>query len=129
MKLGEIFGFFTIVSVLIASLGLFGLAAFLSAQRTKEIGIRKVMGASIQSIVLLLSKDFLRLVALAFVVAVPIGWYIMHHWLQDFAYRIPIEWWMFAIAGSLAFLIATFSIGYQSLKASVMNPVDSLRSE
>ncbi len=129
MKLGEIFGFFTVVSVLIASLGLFGLAAFLSGQRTKEIGIRKVLGASVQSIVVLVSKDFLRLVFIAFIVSIPVGWYAMHSWLQDFAYRVNIEWWTFALAGVLAFVIANLSIGYQSLKASLMNPVDSLQSE
>jgi putative ABC transport system permease protein len=129
MKLGEIFGFFTVVSILIAALGLFGLAAFLSGQRTREIGIRKVLGASVNSIVVLLSQDFLKLVLLAFVVSIPIGWYIMHQWLQDFAYRIKIEWWMFALAGALAFFIANLSVAYQSLKASLMDPVDSLRSE
>lgn len=129
MKLGEIFGFFTLISILIASLGLFGLAAFMSGQRTKEIGIRKVLGASVRSIMLLLTKDFLSLVAFAFLLSIPIGWYLMHEWLQDFAYRIDMEWWMFAAAGMLAFFIANITIGYQSLKASLMDPVDSLRSE
>lgn len=129
MRLGEIFGFFTIVSILIAAMGLFGLAAFLSTQRTKEIGIRKVLGASVQSIVLLVSIDFLLLVVAAFVIAIPIGWYLGNQWLQDFAYRVTIEWWTFAMAGALALLIAKLSIGYQSLKASLANPVDSLRSE
>lgn len=129
MKLGEIFGFFTLISILIASLGLFGLAAFMSGQRTKEIGIRKVLGASVQNILLLLTKDFLSLVAFAFLLSIPIGWYLMHEWLQDFAYRINMEWWMFAAAGMLAFLIANITIGYQSIKASLMDPVDSLRSE
>jgi putative ABC transport system permease protein len=129
MKLGEIFGFFTLVSILIAAMGLFGLAAFLSAQRTKEIGIRKVLGASVQSIVLLMSRDFLMLVVVAFVIAIPAGWYLSSQWLQDFAYRINIEWWTFAVAGGLALLIAKLSVGYQSLKASLANPVDSLRSE
>lgn len=129
MRLGEIFGFFTIVSILIAAMGLFGLAAFLSSQRTKEIGIRKVLGASVQSIVLLMSRDFLMLVMIAFVMAIPAGWYLSNQWLQDFAYRINIEWWIFAMAGALALLIAKLSIGYQSLKASLANPVDSLRSE
>ncbi len=128
-KLGEIFGFFTIVSILIAAMGLFGLAAFLSSQRTKEIGIRKVLGASVQSIVLLMSRDFLLLIMIAFVIAIPAGWYLSNNWLQDFAYRVNIEWWTFAIAGVLALLVAKLSIGYQSLKASLANPVDSLRSE
>jgi putative ABC transport system permease protein len=129
MKMGEIFGFFTLLSILIASLGLFGLAAFMSGQRTKEIGIRKVLGASAQSIVFLLTKDFLSLVGFAFLLSIPIAWYIMREWLQDFAYRIEIEWWMFAAAGVLALLVANLAIGYQSLKASSTDPVDSLRSE
>lgn len=128
-KLGEIFGFFTLISMLIASLGLFGLAAFLSAQRTKEIGVRKVLGASVQSIVLLLSKNFLKLVVIVFVVAIPIGWYVMHQWLQDFAYRINLAWWIFGLAGTLAFIIAFISIGYQSIKSASANPVDSLKFE
>jgi len=128
-KLGGIFAFFTLISVLIASLGLFGLAAFLSAQRTKEIGVRKVLGASVQSLVLLLSKDFLKLVLIAFVIAIPVGWYAMHQWLQDFAYRITIGWWIFAVAGTFAFVIANLSVGYQSLKASRMDPVESLKTE
>ena len=129
MKLGEIFGVFTIVSILIASLGLFGLAAFTTGQRTKEIGIRKVLGASAKQVVVLLSKDFIRMVAIAFIVAVPVGWYTMNSWLSDFAYRVNIEWWTFAIAGVLALLIANATISYQSIKASVMNPVDSLKEQ
>lgn len=128
-KLGEIFGFFTIVSIAIAALGLFGLAAFLAEQRTKEIGIRKVLGASAQNIVMLISKDFLRLVLIAFVLSIPIGWYAMKQWLEAFAYRITIEWWMFAFAGGLALILAKLAVGYQSIKAAVTNPVDSLRSE
>ncbi len=129
MKLGEIFGFFTVVSILIASLGLFGLAAFMCSLRTKEIGIRKVLGASVNGIVLLISKDFVKLVLIAFVVAVPTGWYISHQWLQDFAYKVSIEWWIFAVAGMLVCVIATLSVGYQSLKASLMNPAETLKSE
>ncbi|HMJ68619.1 MAG TPA: ABC transporter permease [Cyclobacteriaceae bacterium] len=128
-NLGKIFGWFTVLSILIASLGLFGLAAFMSAQRTKEIGVRKVLGASIQNIVVLLTKDFLVMVVIAFVLAIPIAWYGMSQWLQTFAYRIDIQWWMFGGAGLLAILIAAFSVGYLSLKASMANPVDSLKSE
>ncbi|MCW5911347.1 MAG: ABC transporter permease [Cyclobacteriaceae bacterium] len=129
LKLGEIFGLFTVTSIVIASLGLFGLAAFMAGQRTKEIGIRKVLGASVQNVVFLLSKDFARWVLIAFAIAAPIGWYAMHVWLQDFAYRIGISWWIFALAGLSAFMAAGISIGYQSVKASRANPVDSLRSE
>ena len=129
MKLGEIFGFFTVLSILIASLGIFGMAAFSTGQRTKEIGIRKVMGASVRSIMLLLSKDFLILVVVAFFIALPFAWYAIYQWLQDFAYKINIEWWVFVLAGLLVLLIAYLAIGYQSIKAAFINPVDSLRSE
>jgi putative ABC transport system permease protein len=128
-RLGEIFGVFTFVSILIAALGLFGLAAFIGEQRTKEIGIRKVLGASVNSIIFLLSKGLMKLVVIAIIIAIPISWYIIQLWLQDFAYRIEIQWWTFAVAGLLALLVANISIGYQSIKASFVNPVDSLRSE
>jgi putative ABC transport system permease protein len=128
-RLGEIFGFFTLVSILIACLGLFGLAAFLCEQRTKEIGIRKVLGASVNSIVFLVSKDLLALVMVAVLIAFPISWYMISVWLQDFAYKMEIEWWVFALAGVLALVVANISIGYQSIKASVVNPVDSLKVE
>ncbi len=129
VRLGEMFGFFTLLSVAIASLGLFGLAAFSAERRTKEIGIRKVLGASIQNIVALLSQDFLKMVLIGFVIAIPIAWYAMHQWLQDFAYRIEIQWWMFALAGIAAVVIALVTISYQSIKAALANPVDSLRNE
>jgi putative ABC transport system permease protein len=129
MKMGEIFGFFTVLSILIASLGIFGMAAFSTGQRTKEIGIRKVMGASVRSIMTLLSRDFLILVVVAFFIALPFAWYAIDQWLQDFAYKIDIEWWVFALAGLFVLLIAYLAIGYQSIKAAFINPVDSLRSE
>jgi putative ABC transport system permease protein len=128
-KLGTIFGAFTGLSILIASLGLFGLAAFMAAQRTKEIGVRKVLGASVKNIVVLLTKDFLVMVMIAFVVSVPLAWYSMSRWLEGFAYRIDLSWWMFGGAGFLAVAIALFSVGYLSLKASMANPVESLKSE
>jgi putative ABC transport system permease protein len=128
-KLGEIFGVFTFVSIMIASLGLFGLAAFMTGQRTKEIGIRKVLGASAQQISFLLSKDFLILVGIAFLLAIPLGWFGMNTWLQDFAYRINIEWWVFAIAGLMALAIAKLTISYQSIRASMVNPVESLKEQ
>ena len=129
MKLGETFGFFTILSLLIASLGLFGLAAFSAGQRTKEIGVRKALGASVRNIVTILTKDFLGLVSLGFLLAIPVSWYAMEQWLQDFAYRTDIEWWMFALAGLMAIVIANMTIGYQSVKAALKNPVESLKSE
>lgn len=129
MIMGEIFGYFTVLSILIASLGIFGMVAFSTTQRTKEIGIRKVMGASVRHIMLLLSKDFLILVALAFIIALPFAWYAVQQWLQDFAYRIDLDWWIFALAGLLVFLMAYLAVGYQSTKAALIKPVDSLRSE
>ncbi len=128
-KLGEMFGFFTVLSVLIASLGLFGLAAISAKQRTKEIGIRKVLGASIESIVQVLARDFMKMVAWGFVLAVPFAWYFMHRWLEDYAYRISLQWWMFALPGLMAFVIALFTISFQSMKAARANPVESLRNE
>ena len=117
------------LTILISCLGLFGLAAFTAEQRTKEIGVRKVLGASVVSIVTLLSKDFLKLVLIAIVLASPIAWYAMTKWLQDFAYKIDIEWWVFALAGLLAVSIALLTVSFQSVKAALMNPVNSLRSE
>lgn len=116
-------------AVLIACLGLFGLAAFVAEQRTKEIGIRKVMGASVGSVVRLLSADFLKLILLAVILASPVAWYVMHHWLENFTYKVTIEWWVFALAGGLAIGIALITVGFQSIRAALTNPVRSLRSE
>ena len=126
---GKVFGIFAGFAIFIASLGLMGLSLFATAQRTKEIGVRKVLGASVSNIVLLLSRDFIRLVLIAFVIATPVAWFIMHNWLHDFAYRISIEWWLFAIAGLLAVLIALATISFQSIRAALANPVKSLRTE
>ncbi|WP_246113188.1 ABC transporter permease [Segetibacter aerophilus] len=129
LKQGTIFTTFAVIAIFIACLGLFGLSAFAITQRVKEIGIRKVLGASIGSIVTLLSKDFLKLVLIAAVIAFPVAWYAMHNWLQDFAYRINIPWWVFIVAGILAATIAFITISSQAIKAAVSNPVKSLRSE
>ncbi|NII28014.1 FtsX-like permease family protein [Pseudoflavitalea sp. X16] len=126
---GKVFGIFAFLAILIACFGLLGLSAYNVIQRTKEIGIRKVLGASAQSILVLLSKDFMKLIMVALVLAIPVGWYIMHQWLQDFAYRISIGWWIFATAGILALLIALLTILLQAARAVVENPVKSLRSE
>ena len=126
---GTLATLFAGLAVFIACLGLFGLAAFSAEQRTKEIGVRKVLGASVTSIVALLSKDFLKLVLVAIVLATPIAWYAMSQWLQSFAYKIDLEWWVFALAGLLAVGIALMTVGFQSVKAALMNPVKSLRSE
>jgi len=113
----------------LACLGLFGLAALAAINRTKEIGIRKVLGASLPGIVTLLSKDFLKLVVIALVIAAPFAWYFMNKWLQDFAYRISIGWWIFLLAGTLGILIAFLTISFQAIKAGIANPVKSLRTE
>ena len=128
-RLASIFSIFTVITIVLAGMGLFGLAAFTIEQRTKEIGIRKVLGASISSINGMLSKDFLKLVLLSILIASPIAWYMMHDWLQGFAYRINIQWWMFAGAGLLAVIVAVITISYHAIKAAVVNPVNSLRSE
>jgi putative ABC transport system permease protein len=125
----SVFITFASLAIFIACLGIFGLASYTATQRTKEIGIRKVLGASVSSIVLLLSKDFTRLVLLSFVVAAPIAWYMMHQWLQNFAYKIDITASVFIIAGLLALCIAWLTVSYQSIKAALMNPVKSLRNE
>jgi putative ABC transport system permease protein len=128
-RVGETFTFFTILALAIAASGLFGLAAFAAGKRTREIGIRKVLGASVQSIVILISKDFLKLVLLAFVLSIPLAWYGMQRWLESFAYRIDIEWWMLAGSGLLVIVVAYVAVGYQSLKASMSDPVKSLKAE
>lgn len=128
-KTGQILGTFAGLTIFVACLGLFGLATFTAEQRTKEIGVRKVLGASVAGIVTLLSKDFLKLVGVALIVAIPAAWWLMDKWLQEFAYKISISWWVFAVAGSLSILVALFTISYQSVKAALMNPVKSLRSE
>jgi putative ABC transport system permease protein len=128
-RLASIFSVLTLITIMIAALGLFGLAAFTIEQRTKEIGIRKILGASLSGIAALLSKDFLKLVLLAIVVASPVAWYFMHNWLQKFAYRVSIDFWVFGVAGLLAIVVALATIGYHALRAAVANPVESLRSE
>lgn len=128
-KLGEVFIAAALIAVVIAGMGLFGLATFSAQQRIKEIGIRKVLGASVTQITALLSKDFLKLVFLAFIIASPVAWFVMNKWLQNFAYRITINWWIFLFAGMIAILIALLTVSYQAIKAAVANPVKSLRTE
>ena len=128
-RFNQVILYLTILAITIGCLGLFGLTAFTVERRTREIGIRKVVGASSGSIVVLLSKDFIRLVLLAIVIAVPIAWYAMDKWLQNFVYRIHIAWWVFLLAGALAVVIALFTISFQAVRAALANPVDSLRSE
>lgn len=128
-RFGEVFGLFAILAIGIACFGLLGLSAYNVLQRTKEIGVRKVLGASVNSLVLTLSKDYLVLVAFAFVIAIPITGLAMNSWLQDFAYRTSIPWWIYALAGVLAILIALLTVGFQALKAALANPINSLRTE
>lgn len=128
-RLGSISALFTIIAILISCLGLFGLVSYVAEQKKKEIGIRKVLGASIKSVVQLLTKDFIKLVAIAILVASPIAYYFMQRWLEDFTYRIDIQWWVFALAGGFAMVITLLTVGFQSVKSAVANPVKSLRTE
>jgi putative ABC transport system permease protein len=128
-RFGSVFGMFASLAILIACFGLLGLSAYNVLQRTKEIGIRKVLGASVRQLIVLLSREFLYLVLISLVIAIPLTWWVMHNWLQDFAFRIEIEWWVFALAGALAILVALLTVGTQALKAALDNPVKSLRSE
>lgn len=126
---GELFSAFTLIAILIAGLGLFGLAAYMVEQRTREIGIRKVLGASVSSVLLLVSPEFLLLVGLAFVISTPITWWSMQQWLQEFPYRIRLSWWIFPLAGIAALIIAMITISFQAARAATANPIDSLRNE
>ena len=121
--------FFAALAILISCLGLFGLAAFNAEIRTKEIGIRKVLGASVENVVLLLSKDFMRLIIIAILIAFPLAWWAMNGWLNGFAYHISISLWLFVIAGAVIIMIALATLCYQSIKTAVMNPIKSLRTE
>jgi putative ABC transport system permease protein len=126
--LANIINSFTLMAILISCLGLFGLVAFSAEQRKKEIGVRKVLGASVMGITQLLSKDFFKLIGIAIAVAIPIAWWAMNKWLQEFAYRITISWWMFALAAGIAILIASLTVSFQAIKAAIANPVKSLRT-
>jgi putative ABC transport system permease protein len=128
-RTGQIFITFAVIAIVIACLGLFGLITYASEQRVKEIGIRKVLGASVSDVAGMLSKDFLKLVLISAVIAFPLAWWAMNKWLEDFAYRISIAWWVFCIAGILALLIAILTVSFQAIRAAVANPVKSLRTE
>lgn len=128
-QFSKLFLCFSVMSLLIACFGLYGLTAFAAAQRTKEIGVRKVLGATVSGIVILLTRGFLQLILIAFVIAVPLAWYLMHQWIQNFAYRTDISWWMFAVAGICVIVVAFATVSVQSIKAALMNPVRSLRTE
>jgi putative ABC transport system permease protein len=128
-RVGQISIIFSILAIVIACLGLFGLVTYMAEQRTKEIGVRKVLGATIPNLVSMLSKDFLKLVGIASLIAFPVAWWAMHKWLQDFAYRIGIDWWIFLLAGTAAILIALITVSFQAIRAALANPVDALRNE
>jgi len=128
-KTGAILKIFAILTILVACMGLFGLATYTAEQRSKEIGIRKVLGASVTQVTTMLSAAFLKLVLIACVIAFPLSYLVMHKWLQDFAYRVSINGWMFLIAGCIAVLIALITVGFQSIKAALANPVNSLKNE
>jgi len=128
-RTGNIFTSFALLAIIIACLGLFALSAFMAEQRNKEIGIRKVLGASVGGITAMLSKDFVKLVIISIIVASPVAWWAMTRWLQDFAYRISISWWMVAVAGLSAIVIALLTISFQSIKAALTSPVKTLRTE
>jgi putative ABC transport system permease protein len=129
IRLGKVLNIFATIAILLAALGLFGLSAYSIQQRTKEIGIRKVLGASVPNVITLLSKDFLSLVIVASIIAFPIAWWVMNQWLQDFVYRVSIGWWIFLIAGIIAVIISLLTVSFLAVKAAVANPVNSLRSE
>jgi putative ABC transport system permease protein len=128
-KVGTILGIFAGLTIFVACLGLFGLAKFTAEQRTKEIGIRKVLGATVPQVSAMLSKEFIKLILIACFIAFPLAWYAMNQWLQDFAYRINIGWYVFLIAGIVVLLVALFTVSFQAIKAALMNPVKSLRTE
>ena len=128
-RLSHLYKIFAALAIFLSCLGLYGLASFMAVQKIKEVGIRKVLGASIKNIIVLFSKEFLILIAIAFVIAAPFAWYYMHSWLQDFVYRINISWWMLMLGGIIAVIIAMVTIGFQSVKAALANPVKSLRTE
>jgi ABC-type antimicrobial peptide transport system permease subunit len=128
-RIGTLAGVFSILAILISCLGLFGLASFTAEQRTKEIGVRKVLGASVLNLWGLLSKDFVTLVLIACFIASPIAWYYLNEWLSDYTYRTELSWWVFVVAGLGALLITLLTVSFQSIRAALMNPVKSLRSE
>ncbi|MGH2563088.1 MAG: ABC transporter permease, partial [Ginsengibacter sp.] len=129
IQVSKVSGVFAALAIIISCLGLFGLATYTAESRIKEIGIRKVLGASVAGITTLLSRDFLQLVAIACLIAFPVAWWIMHSWLQNYEYRIGISWWIFFIAGLASVLIALLTVSFQAIKAAIANPVKSLRTE
>jgi putative ABC transport system permease protein len=128
-QLSQLYKIFAAIAIFLSCLGLYGLASFMAVQRIKEVGIRKVLGATATNIVYLFSKEFIILISIAFVIATPIAWYFMHQWLQNYPFRIELSWWIFLIGGLLSVIIALLTVSFQAIKAAIANPVDSLRSE
>ena len=128
-QLSYLYKIFAAIAIFLSCLGLYGLASFMAVQRIKEVGIRKVLGATAGNIVYLFSKEFIILISIAFVIAVPIAWYYMHDWLQDYPFRIELSWWIFMVGGLASVLIALATIIFQAIKAAIANPVKSLRTE
>jgi ABC-type antimicrobial peptide transport system permease subunit len=128
-RIGELAGAFAILAIFISCLGLFGMASFVAEQRTKELGVRKVLGATVFGLWRLMSADFVTLVIISLLIAVPTARYFMHNWLQHYNYRTELSWWVFALTGAGAVIITLLTVSYQSIKAALMNPVKSLRSE
>ena len=127
--MAQLYKIFAAIAIFLSCLGLYGLASFMAVQRVKEVGIRKVLGASVANIVYLFSKEFMALIAIAFAIAAPIAWYYMHQWLQAYVYRINISLWLFAAGGMASIIIALATISFKAIKAAIANPVKSLRSE
>jgi ABC-type antimicrobial peptide transport system permease subunit len=128
-KVEKLGGIFAVLAIFISCLGLFGLAAFTVDQRTKEIAMRKILGASVTGLFKMMSKDFVKIIVIALMISIPISWYVMNNWIQGFAFHIDISWWMFAFSGFMVLLIAMFTVSYHTLKAARTNPVKSLRTE
>jgi ABC-type antimicrobial peptide transport system permease subunit len=128
-RIGQLSGFFSLLAIFISCLGLFGLASYIAEQRTKEIGVRKVLGASVFSVWRMLSRDFVLLVVISMAIVIPLSYYFMHQWLQNYQYRTEIQWWVFVVAGIGAMIVTLLTVSYQSIRAALSNPVTSLRSE
>ncbi|MBD3291138.1 FtsX-like permease family protein, partial [candidate division KSB1 bacterium] len=128
-KIGQMVTIFSVLAILISCLGLFGLASFTVQRKTKEIGVRKVLGATVSGILFSLSRQYAKLVLIASLISFPLSWYLLEKWLQNYAYRIEIGWWNYILAGSIALIVALFAVSFQAIKAAVANPVDSLRYE
>jgi putative ABC transport system permease protein len=128
-QLGHLYKIFAIIAIFLSCLGLYGLASFMAVQRIKEVGIRKVLGATGSHIVYLFSKEFVILIAIAFAIATPLTWYFMHQWLQNYPFRIELSWWIFIVGGGVSIIIALITVSFQAIKAALANPVTSLRAE